>query len=519
MKSASIVIGRILLIIAVLLFVALLVIYFINPQLAGTIMAFPFFIVGVFLPFYLAKKTNDNRQEYGLGYIPGMIIDIPISLFGAALTAFLCGHLMLSVALRIAESLDGNLTWFVATICPCEFDKLVGDILVSAWGVIGYTRFGPPALECRGGAGIFEPGFIQVIIPVVLALTLYYLVILWSYKITHKIVHKYNQTWLQWSVTILLSGFIFYLISLDPFVTPVLGEKLNKTFYPEQTESVDYSTSFLLYQAVARKDIDSVKHILETEVNMYEPITGQGTILMDEYGVVDQGTPMDVASRINNQEIIELFGEKMAMESPEKSELWKRGLLLSKKDFIETICNNDLETLELFIAAGMDIQPRGDFHPLNEAIKSFDINTIGFLIDHGIDVNAADRLGNTPLMIAARERMYDNVKYLVEKGADINVTNVTGVNALWFTVRNRNFEIAQFLVLQGADPNVQDKRDGLTPLMMAVSSDHVETVKLLLENGADVNIKSREGKLATYYNFKHNREIYDLINAAKEKQE
>lgn len=48
--------------------------------------------------------------------------------------------------------------------------------------------------------------------------------------------------------------------------------------------------------------------------------------------------------------------------------------------------------------------------------------------------------------------------------------------------------------------------------------ENVRLLKLLPDYGADVNIKSREGYLAVYCYFTQNKEIYDLLRVAKEKQ-
>jgi hypothetical protein len=48
--------------------------------------------------------------------------------------------------------------------------------------------------------------------------------------------------------------------------------------------------------------------------------------------------------------------------------------------------------------------------------------------------------------------------------------------------------------------------------------ENVRLLKLLPDYGADVNIKSREGYLVVYCYFTLNKEIYDLLRVAKEKQ-
>jgi len=58
--------------------------------------------------------------------------------------------------------------------------------------------------------------------------------------------------------------------------------------------------------------------------------------------------------------------------------------------------------------------------------------------------------------------------------------------------RGGHLEVVKLLLEHGADPNVKN-RDGKTPLHNAASEGHLEVVKLLLERGADPNVKDDDG--------------------------
>jgi len=58
-----------------------------------------------------------------------------------------------------------------------------------------------------------------------------------------------------------------------------------------------------------------------------------------------------------------------------------------------------------------------------------------------------------------------------------------------------NTETVKELIDQGADINERDE-NGRTALMFAVMNTHYETMKVLLEYGADVNAKSNKGGTA-----------------------
>ena len=61
--------------------------------------------------------------------------------------------------------------------------------------------------------------------------------------------------------------------------------------------------------------------------------------------------------------------------------------------------------------------------------------------------------------------------------------------ALLLASKEGNLEAVQSLIEQGADVNVKDK-EGATPLMRSVSRDYNAIVTLLIEKGADVNAKN-----------------------------
>jgi len=59
-------------------------------------------------------------------------------------------------------------------------------------------------------------------------------------------------------------------------------------------------------------------------------------------------------------------------------------------------------------------------------------------------------------------------------------------------------EIVSLLLENGAEVNVKNKF-GWTPLQLAASGGHLEVVRLLLNSGADVTIKNKFGRTALDY--------------------
>lgn len=69
-------------------------------------------------------------------------------------------------------------------------------------------------------------------------------------------------------------------------------------------------------------------------------------------------------------------------------------------------------------------------------------------------------------------------------------------------------EIVRFLISKGANVNQADTND-ITPLLAAIWEDHLETVKVLLDNGADKKRKGPDG--SSYCDAAESQEMKKLI--------
>jgi len=125
--------------------------------------------------------------------------------------------------------------------------------------------------------------------------------------------------------------------------------------------------------------------------------------------------------------------------------------------------------------------------------RSFDAAKL--LINTGVGLNSQDRNGLTALMIASE--LPQLVELLLEAGACPELQNVEGSTALMLALKKRSFKVAKLLINTGKGLNCQD-RDGLTALMIAaaVNSSETDLVLRLIQKGALVNAKSRQGRTA-----------------------
>ncbi len=185
-----------------------------------------------------------------------------------------------------------------------------------------------------------------------------------------------------------------------------------------------------------------------------------------------------------------------------------------------------------------------------------DREKVRLLVEHGANVNAqSSSSGRTPLLVAAGyPGTVDLIEFLIGRGADLHAKDAAGFTALPLAMLNADVDVLRFLVgqglnplaemppvaqaavfararpavidfvmargfripkdlllrasnwqrpelikrwiEQGADANARGGLYGLTPLLTASASEHAgaETLRVLLDHGADPNVPDSEGE-------------------------
>src|SRR6516225_5427257 len=101
---------------------------------------------------------------------------------------------------------------------------------------------------------------------------------------------------------------------------------------------------------------------------------------------------------------------------------------------------------------------------LATAIRDGDLKAVRARLDAGLDVNARDADGNTPLLLAAVYAGPECVELLLKKGADVNAKNKFEATPLHRAATN--YEKAKLLIDAGADVKAKTK-SGRTVLTLA----------------------------------------------------
>src|SRR5437867_190050 len=221
---------------------------------------------------------------------------------------------------------------------------------------------------------------------------------------------------------------------------------------------------------------------------------------------------------------------------------------------------DDLEMARLLVRAGADAARANRYGvtPLSLACTNANADMIRLLLDAGANPNVSAPTGETALMIAAGAGGLDAVKLLLDRGAaleardpefqqtalmiavrgnhpaivrylveerhaDVNARTRTGRTPPWvlpnsvpgfghgvgivrgglpergsrylipgglspllYAARDGRLESARILVAAGADVNAVDP-NGITPLLMAITNDHIEVARFLIDRGANIH--------------------------------
>lgn len=233
-----------------------------------------------------------------------------------------------------------------------------------------------------------------------------------------------------------------------------------------------------------------------------------------------------------------------------RAALARRGIEYAPERFLAEVKRGDLETVDLFLAAGMSSATRdAETHTaLMWAAELGHENVAAALIAAGAPLEARvarkhwieipfmterrEHAGRTALMfalgarhgrvarrliaagaslddldpggswsmpaLACLARDPETLRAMLERGAAVDRRDNTGGSALLVAAANGDAESAKLLIAHGASVDFRSPGRG-TPLIAAVQSGSAEVVRLLLEAGADPGFTDHYGRTALIY--------------------
>lgn len=200
----------------------------------------------------------------------------------------------------------------------------------------------------------------------------------------------------------------------------------------------------------------------------------------------------------------------------------------------------DVDVVKTLIGQGADVNARNwvpklkqrySFReesetPVFAAIRAGKPDVLRALLDNGAKVNVKAPRSGTPLHCAVDAGNPEIVRMLIAGGADVNAMAETDSTIDTFAGKSRisplhavvyggddttvttqsKVVIMTMLIKSGAAVDARDSAGGFTPLHCAVKTRQIELVKVLVENGSDVNARARgefEGDIPLDYAIDH----------------
>lgn len=187
-------------------------------------------------------------------------------------------------------------------------------------------------------------------------------------------------------------------------------------------------------------------------------------------------------------------------------------------------CNLEIATLLLKAGANPNLANEQGIGPLYLAIVNGSPDMVRLLLEKGADPNAARENGETPLMTAARLGRVDMLKMLLDRHADVNArekkfgqtalmwaaghpdavrlllehgADVQAVSKVWDITATiytpTTSTIGKTGIPWNNDGTYTSKQGGQNALMFAVQKHDLESARILLDAGVDVNAPSADG--------------------------
>jgi len=153
----------------------------------------------------------------------------------------------------------------------------------------------------------------------------------------------------------------------------------------------------------------------------------------------------------------------------------------------------DVVALLMKFGADVDAQDNNEMTPLHCVIESYrSLVAAQLLLDHGASIHLRNKKGETPLHLASRRGLSDVAAFLLKSGADVDSRDNENTTPLLCASENSDAAVAQLLE-HGASVNVRDK-NGQTPLHLVSRRGLSGAVAFLLKSGADVDPRDNDNK-------------------------
>ncbi|KAF5874813.1 putative nb-arc and ankyrin domain protein [Botrytis fragariae] len=293
---------------------------------------------------------------------------------------------------------------------------------------------------------------------------------------------------------------VFKLSSDESWFGPNLNDR-GKTLLIEAVERDQcIVATYLLEKGIDANCIKEVgevsllgKAVISGHANMVKVLLEKGAEV--NYRGFDNNTPLTFAVHRKHGEIAKLLLEEGAEVNIKTGS--------DNTPLMEASLAGSLDIVKLLLKKGAKTDYRGynNRTPLMNAAFYGRKNVVDLLLENDAEVNCVDFGNESPLMKAAATGHVNIMSLLLEKGAKFDCKEEGFALALLSNSRYGRKEMVEFLLQSGVDASPRDMMPGYqgwTPLIHAASNGNENIVKLLLENGAEINAKSESGCTPLY---------------------
>lgn len=136
---------------------------------------------------------------------------------------------------------------------------------------------------------------------------------------------------------------------------------------------------------------------------------------------------------------------------------------------------------------------------LQQAIIYDKPDIVKVLLDNGADINLLDNINMSPLNTAINENKTEIANLLIERGANVNYKNIFGITSQHLAARNKNSSVLKNLLSKKEIEIDPMDGTGASPLIYASIKGDIECMKILLDNGANINVIDINGRSPIFY--------------------
>ena len=254
-----------------------------------------------------------------------------------------------------------------------------------------------------------------------------------------------------------------------------------------------------LYQAIKHNNIKAVKFFIENNANV-------------EIATFDGTTPLVLAIEENKPKIVELLIKEG------KANIY--GVYAKETEKYPIYCavkNKNLNMIKILLNNNFDL--KRESYILSYAMENSDENIVKYLVENGADMYSYEITALYQAVLNLNPKL---VEYFLDKGASIEKAGGTDVygnimmaaagskfnnsndkSPVDLTLLEKSAEnsakIMQMIIDKVDKKLINDSLEGKTPLIIAVGNSYIDTAKILIENGANINAVDIEGWSALSY--------------------